>query len=100
MTADEQAVLDRHAQECDSLFKELQARLGEYFYAGHGGTEFMLTSKGRSVIRCGPTTYFRHEQTGKPVAGRTRGGRAEFAIVEPNGRLVWTMAPVGDPARN
>jgi hypothetical protein len=93
-------VARQFAREADSLFRELQDRLGTDFSLGQGGTEFELTPKGQVAIRAGDVTYFRDQRDGTPVASRVKGGRAEFAHVEPDGRMVWQLAPVGDVSQN
>lgn len=92
-----------HEAEAVALLDDLRERLGaDSALLLEPVAE--LTEKGRTVLRAGGLMYFRDhrasDEPGIPCASRVRGGRAEFAYVEPDGRLVWTFAPLGDTSSN
>lgn len=95
--ADRQECRQRGA-EAVALFRRLQDRLGEQFFAGCGDVVFEATPKGRVAVRVGDDTYF--EDEGEIIRARTRGGRAEYARIGPEGEAWLGMAPLAPAGVN
>ncbi len=102
MTDDDASELDREA-EAVALLDDLRDRLGADSEL-LADTQYEVTEKGRLVIHAGDLMFFRDDrpsdEPGIPCASRVRGGRAEFAYVEPDGRMEWTFHPLGDTSSN
>lgn len=88
-------------REAINLLRDLRGRIGpdSPLLPNPVATEVMPC--GRVVIHGDDGLVFsRDERDGTPVASRVRGGRAESAQVEPDGRMNWTLTPLGDVANN
>lgn len=105
MTDDRRARLEARERELGrdgeaiAFLNCLRARLGAD--SPHlADPDYEVTPKGRLVIHAAGLMYWRDERDGEPVAGRARGGRAEFAHVAEDGSLTWTLHPLGVGALN
>ncbi|UJA20190.1 helix-turn-helix transcriptional regulator [Thermoleophilia bacterium SCSIO 60948] len=96
-------IADAAASEVLELWREVTEALGEDFYRGKGyALEFIHSPEGRPGVRVGPLTFIR--VAGLPVAGRSVGGRAEWAALAGAtsvDELRWRPAgPAGPPGLN
>lgn len=84
---------------CQVLFADLCERLGRGWLTADDDVAFEITPTDRVGVPARGLLFFRVRDD--LVAVRTRGGRAEYAVIQDDGTMIWRgAAPLSRPEDN